>query len=172
LRRQDLDLDANILRIRQVVQRVDGHLIVKEPKTEKSRRTLILPVVATDALRRHRDRQTLDAASVKLRRDQGLVFTNANGGPLEPSNVLKRFKATLVAADLAKQRFHDLRHYAASFLLAQGVPMRVVMGILGHSQMATTANLYSHVMPAAHKDVAALLDRAMRAGIDRRRRRR
>ena len=81
--------------------------------------------------------------------------------PHEPSNVLKRFKATLVATGLAQQRFYDLRHYAASFLLAQGVPMRVVMDILGHSQMAATADLYSHVMPAAHRDVAELLDRAM-----------
>jgi integrase len=75
--------------------------------------------------------------------------------------VLKRFKAALRATGLPEQRFHDLRHYAASFLLAQGVPMRVVKDILGHTQMATTADLYSHVMPAAHKDVADLLDRAM-----------
>jgi integrase len=70
----------------------------------------------------------------------------------------------LTAAGLPEQRFHDLRHYAASFLLAQGVPMRVVMDILGHTQMATTADLYSHVMPAAHRDVAELLDRAMSSG--------
>jgi integrase len=64
---------------------------------------------------------------------------------------------------LPEQRFHDLRHYAASFLLAQGVPMRVVMDILAHTQMATTADLNSHDMPAAHKDVADMLDRAMLA---------
>jgi integrase len=93
-----------------------------------------------------------------------LVFTNVTGGPLEPSNVFKRFMVTLAAAGLLEQRFHDLRHYAASFLLAQGVPMRVVMDILGHSQMATTADLYSHVMPAGHRDVADLLDRAIEAG--------
>src|SRR5918994_1708710 len=102
-----------------------------------------------------------EAANAKLCRDEGIAFTNANGGPLEPSNVLKRFKATLAAAGLPEQRFHDLRHYAASFLLVQGVPMRVVMDILGHSQMATTADLYSHVMPAAHREVADMIDRAM-----------
>jgi integrase len=61
---------------------------------------------------------------------------------------------------LPEQPFHDLRHYAASFLLAQGVPMREVMDILSQTQMATTADLYCHVVPAAHKDVADLLDRA------------
>lgn len=163
LRWQDLDVDAGVLRIRQVVQRVDGRLIIKDPKTEKSRRTLTLPATAVAGLRRHRDRQTFAAANAKLWSDQGLVFTNANGGPLEPSNVLKRFKSTLRAAGLPERRFHDLRLYAASFLLAQGVPMRVVMDILSHTQMATTADLYSRVMPAAHKDVADMLDRAMRA---------
>jgi integrase len=156
-----VDLDAGTLRIRQTVQLVDGRLIIKEPKTEKSRRTLTLPAVAVDALRRHRDRQTFEAANAKHWQEQGLVCPNAIGGPREPSNVLKRFKATLRAAGLPEQRFHDLRHYAASFLLAEGVPMRVVMDILGHSQMATTADLYTHVMPAAHRNIADLLDKAL-----------
>jgi integrase len=91
------------------------------------------------------------------------MFTKANCGALEPCNFLRRIKATLAAAGLPEQRFHDLRHYAASFLLVQRVLMRVVMDILGHSLIATTADLYSHVMPAAHKDVADLLDRAMLA---------
>jgi integrase len=160
LRWQDVELDTGTLRVRQAVQRVDGQLIIKEPKTAKSRRTLTLPAIAIESLRRHRDRQTFEANTAKSWLDSGLVFTNNCGGPLEPSNVLKRFKATLAAAGLPKQRFHDLRHYAASFLLAHGVPMRVVMDILGHSQMATTADLYAHVMPAAHREVADLLDRA------------
>lgn len=162
LRWQDVDLDSGTLRVRQAVQRVDGELIFKEPKTEKSRRTLTLPGVVVEALRRHRDRQAFEAAASPVWRDQGLVFTNVLGGPLEPSNVLKRFKATLASAGLPPQRFHDLRHYAATFMVAQGVPMRVVMDILGHSQMATTADLYAHVMPAAHREVADLFDRTMR----------
>jgi integrase len=47
--------------------------------------------------------------------------------------LLKRFKATLPAAGLPGQRFHDLHHYAESFLLPGGMPMRVVMDILGHT---------------------------------------
>jgi site-specific recombinase XerC len=86
------------------------------------------------------------------------VFTTPKGTPLEPSNVLKRFKAVLEGAGLPAQRFHDLRHCAASLMLAQGVPMRVAMDVLGHTQMATTADLYSHVMPVAHREVADLMD--------------
>jgi integrase len=123
LRWQDVDLDGGTLRIRQTVQRVDGRLIIKEPKTEKSRRTLTLPAVAVDALRRHHDRQTFEAANAKHWQDQGLVCPNATGGPREPSNVLKRFKATLAAAGLPEQRFHDLcgtlRHRSCSLRMSQ-----------------------------------------------------
>ena len=75
--------------------------------------------------------------------------------------MLKQFKRTLGRANLPPQRFHDLRHAAASLLLAQGVPARVVMDILGHTQMATTMDLYSRVMPAAHRDAADLMDRLL-----------
>jgi integrase len=95
--------------------------------------------------------------------DGGLVFTNTVCGPLEPSNVLKRFKALLMCAGLPKQRFHDLRHCAAALLIARGVPMRVVMDVLGHSQMATTADLCGHISPAAHRE-AGLMDALLLAG--------
>jgi integrase len=63
---------------------------------------------------------------------------------------LNRFFDELIAkARVRRIRFHDLRHTCASLLLAQNVPARVVMEILGHSQLAMTTDLYSHVMPTA-----------------------
>ena len=67
------------------------------------------------------------------------------------------------AAKLTEQRFHDLRHLAASQLIAQGVPVKVVADILGHSQLATTSDLYGHIFPAAHSDAADLMDRILTA---------
>jgi integrase len=55
---------------------------------------------------------------------------------------------------LPRIRFHDLRHSAASLLLAQGVPLRMIMEQLGHSSIALTANTYAHVMPTAMREVA------------------
>lgn len=161
LRWQDVDLDTGTLRVRQTLQRVGRTLHFKEPKTEKSRRTLALPAVVVDALRRHRDRQTLEATSPNWA-DHGLVFPNTRGAPYDPNNVLARFQRTLAAAGLPNQRLHDLRHYAAAFLLSKGVQMRVVMDILGHARMATTADLYAHVLPAAHREVAELIDESLR----------
>ena len=159
LRWEDVDLDTGSLRVRFALQRIDGKLTLKEPKTEQSRRTLTMPPSLTIALRAHRDRQAFEQATAgDTWRANGLVFTNTIGGPLEPSNVLKGLKKLLDRAGLPPQRFHDLRHCAASLLLAQGVPARVVMDILGHTQMATTMDLYSHVMPAAHTEAAALME--------------
>ncbi len=55
-------------------------------------------------------------------------------------------------------RFHDLRHACASLLLAQGVHPRVVMETLGHSAIAVTMNVYSHVIPQLQRDAADQLD--------------
>jgi len=61
----------------------------------------------------------------------------------------------------ARVRFHDLRHTCASLLLAQNVPARVVMEVLGHSQLSMTTDLYSHVMPTALHEAATAMDRAL-----------
>ena len=88
----------------------------------------------------------------------GLVFTTRLGRPLDSCRVTHDFKRLLRRAGLPEQRFHDCRHACASFLLAQGVPARVVMDILGHSQISVTLNTYSHVMPALRTDAAEKMD--------------
>jgi integrase len=87
-----------------------------------------------------------------------LVFTSIIGPPLEPRNIVRKFHALLKKAELPHYRFHDLRHACASLLLAQGVPPRTVMGILGHSQISLTMNAYAHVMPAMKQEAIDLMD--------------
>lgn len=162
LRWEDIDLDQRTLRIRVALQRIDGKLTLKEPKTEKSRRTLTMPTPLVRALTAHRDRQAFERAKAGDRWiETGLIFTTPIGTPLEPSNVTKRFQELLRRSGLPHQRFHDLRHCCASLLLAQNVPARVVMDILGHTQISTTLDLYSHVMPAAHQEAADLMGRIL-----------
>ena len=72
--------------------------------------------------------------------------------PLSSAVVTHRFQEILETAGLPRQKFHDLRHAAASFMLVQGVALRVVMEVLGHSDIAVTANTYSHVMPDLQRD--------------------
>ncbi len=83
---------------------------------------------------------------------------------LEPRNLDRLFDDLVGKAGVRRIRFHDLRHTCASLLLSQGVPARVVMDVLGHSQMAVTMDLYSHVMPTALREAAEAMDRALGNG--------
>ena len=78
-------------------------------------------------------------------RTQASSFTSPIGTPLDPRNVTREFHALLSGAELPAVRFHDLRHTAATLLLAQGVDPRTIMETLGHSQISLTLNTYSHV---------------------------
>ena len=94
------------------------------------------------------DRQAFERVIASgLWQEWGLVFASTIGTPLEPSNVTHKLHALLNDAGLPRQRFYDLRHCAASLLLA-GVAPRTIMGILGHSQIHLTMNTYAHLSPA------------------------
>lgn len=165
LRWEDVDLDAGTLRIARTLQRIDGRLVVKEPKTARSRRSLTLPKPAIASLRAHRDRQAFEAkeAADRKRRweDSRFVFVTPVGTPIDPDNLSKHYKALLRASGLRDQRFHDLRHAAATLMIRDGLPVNEVSAVLGHSQTSTTLNVYSHVLPDAHRRVADALERIL-----------
>ena len=83
---------------------------------------------------------------------------------MEPRNLSRTFEHLMQQSGVRRIRFHDLRHTCASLLLAQGVSPRVVMDVLGHSQLSITMDLYSHVMPSALRDAADAMDRALNEG--------
>ncbi|HEY8490967.1 MAG TPA: site-specific integrase [Dehalococcoidia bacterium] len=164
LRWADVDLDAGLVAITGTLRRgPDGRPERGEPKTARSRRTLVLPAVALEAFREQRRRQ----AAARLRagslwQDLGYVFTSAVGTPVDGRNARRAFKAALARAGLPPAlRLHDLRHSAASLLLAQGADLRTVMEVLGHSQIGVTADVYVHLVPALKRDAAAKLDAAL-----------
>jgi len=137
--------------------------VLVEPKTARSRRTVTMPAVVVSALRRHRVQQLQERLLAGSRwHEWGLVFTSTIGTPMEARNVSHRFQAILVAAGLSRIRFHDLRHSAATLMLAQGDSPRVVMETLGHSTIGMTMNTYAHVIPALQQDAADLMDAILR----------
>ena len=71
-----------------------------------------------------------------------------------PNTVSHRFRALVKRSGLPDQRFHDLRHCAASYMLALGESPRVVMDFLGHSHISMTLNTYSHVIPSLQRAAA------------------
>lgn len=105
--------------------------------------------------RRHRAQQNeerLEVGQLWAGERWGLVFCNELGEPLDGIAVTRAFKGELADLGLPAQRFPDLRHAAATFLIARGVPLRVVMEIMGHSTIATTADTYGHVSPDLQRD--------------------
>jgi integrase len=162
LRWQDVDLETRQLQVRHALQRIDGRLQLVEPKTVRSRRTITMPAAVVNALRDHRrtqlEEQLLDGSKW---RDGGFVFASPHGLPLDGTVVTHQFQRLLKRAGLPRLRFHDLRHSCASLLLAQGVSARMVMETLGHSNISTTMDIYSHVMPSLRQDAADAMDRVL-----------
>ncbi len=163
LRWVDVDFATGQLRVWQTLQRVRGEGVVfGPPKSRRSRRVLTMPGVVVDALRQYRARQQQDrAAAGDTWTDSRLVFTTTTGGHLEPRNLNTTFARLLVRTAVRPIRLHDLRHTCATLLLSRGVSPRMVMDILGHSQIAVTMNTYGHAIPAMQHEAAGHMDAAL-----------
>ncbi|MEP6539892.1 MAG: site-specific integrase [Bryobacteraceae bacterium] len=164
LRWEDLDLIRGTLDVRFSLQRIDGKLQLVEPKTNRSRRRLVLPAVCVAAFQRHRARQQQErTVAGDGWHSTGLVFTSSLGTALDGPNVTHQFQRLLKVAGLPRMRFHDLRHTCATLLLVQGIHPRLVMELLGHSQIALTMNTYTHVLPLMKKEVAERMNEILTA---------
>ena len=162
LRWEDVDLKAGTVAINGTLKRLpkdadvpvdavglQGHWIIMQPKTERARRMLVLIKEVVDKLKTHRKRQAREMAKAgDLWSDHGLVFTDEVGGPVEPTGFYKRqFQPLLERAKLPPVTFHQLRHSVASLLLATQLHPAIVSALLGHAQVSTTVDVYSHVVP-------------------------
>jgi integrase len=160
LRWRDVDLDGRRVRVVGSMQVLPGvGLTIVEPKTAGSRRQVVITDLAADALRRHRAGQAEQRlAAGDEWDDHDLVFPNAFGRPITPSNLYRAFQAFLRRAELPRVRLHDLRHTAATLLLEQGVHPKIVSEMLGHTTIGITLDLYSHVTPTMQAQAARALD--------------
>ncbi len=156
----DLDLDQGTVTVRHTLQRQTGEgLVLLPPKSEKSRRTIELPATCVAGLRAHRMRQDGERQLAGSRwKETGHVFTRTIGTPIDDRKILEEFDALVKVAGLPKQRFHDLRHACVSLLGAQGVPLKVIADILGHSDIRLTQNVYQHVYSEAKRAAADSMD--------------
>lgn len=163
LKWEDVDLAHGTIRVRRTLTRKGGRLLLGEPKTRKSRRTIQLAGRALGALKVHCKAQLEERmAHVGPWEDHGLVFATQAGTLINPSNLTKRsFKPLLEKAGLPRVRFHDLRHTAATLLLMQSVHPKYVQELLGHSTIAITLDTYSHVLPSMGDQTAKAMEAAL-----------
>ena len=168
LRWDDLDMEKGIVTVKRSIRRVDNKgWVESEPKTKKSWRVIPLIQPAMVALHNHRARQLEQRLQMgPLWEEKNRVFCNSLGRPLEDQNIAQRsFKPLLRRAGLPDMRLHDLRHSAASMLLAFGVEMKTISEILGHSSLSITADLYTHVLSETTKEAVSRLNRLFKAPI-------
>lgn len=165
----DIDFERGQLTVRAALQRIDKKLVRVEPKTRTSRRTIDLPAVCVASLTRQRSKQDESRKWAGSRwHETGYVFTTRIGTPIDPRDLLREYYSITrpkpkegeppITLAFPPIRFHDLRHSAATLLLAQGVSPRYIAELLGHSQVAFTMQTYGHTLPEVQKQVASKMD--------------
>ena len=158
LRWRDVDLERGLLHVRHSVGRdYDGVLRLLPPKTKRAERTIHLPDVVLDALRRIPfDERRLTTAGPD---HADLLFKTTEGEILDGSTITRhRFPPVLEKAGLGHMRFHDLRHSAITAMLEDGVSPRAVADIVGHSDVSTTLSLYASTTRGMHDAATAALN--------------
>ncbi|MBC3843584.1 site-specific integrase [Streptacidiphilus sp. 4-A2] len=165
----DIDLDARTLTVRRQLQRIDGELYEDTPKSRRGNRTIPLPALCIAPLRWQRLRQAELRRQASVEGSEGAewvesdrVFTTRSGRPIEPRNLTRSFQRITEGESLPTIRLHDTRHGCATLLIAAGVPMRVVMEILGHSQIGVTMNVYTHVTSDTQREAMGHMDRLLK----------
>jgi integrase len=122
-------------------------LILQDPKTIKSKRTLPLSDYMIQELKKHKNRQNQEKLVYRdVYEDKGMVFARLDGSFINPRELLRRFQNLLSKAGIEKKRFHDLRHTFASILLNENENPKVIQELLGHANISTTMDIYSHVL--------------------------
>lgn len=147
---RDIDLDGGFLRVSRILQCIDRQTILKTPKTEKSRREVGLDEEAVTLLR-----------SIRERNPHEFVFCKKDGSPYNPTYVSRK------AAEIARRagfpmRLHDQRHAFATLGLAAHVEAKVMQEILGHKDISTTLDTYTHVLRQLKKDAAQAIGNTLK----------
>jgi integrase len=166
LRWRDIDLDMMSISVSQVLYKRRGICHFKEPKTTHSRRRVAMTPKLALFLREYRaERESLYwHIGYPLTLDS-LVFANVEGKPFDPSVLSHSFAKVVEQARLENVRFHDLRHTFASLMLLRGAKPKVISEALGHSSVAFTMDVYSHIIDGMQEDAMALLDEVLPAGV-------
>jgi len=164
----DLDWNTGRLTVNRVLTRIrGGGWIFEECKTQKSRRSIVLPPDLLPLLREHRTKQVERRLLLGPSwQDHNLMFTTDEGAPLHAMNLATRdFRRILAEAELPTDlRPYDLRHSCATILLQQGKILKLIADQLGHATIRLTADTYSHVQPGMLQEAADAMNTVLFGG--------
>jgi integrase len=166
LRWRHIDLDARTVSVREAVEETNaGARRLKEPKTKAGKRDVTLPDIAVEALRDHR-RQQLEmriALGMGKLGDDALIFARLDGLPESPRTLSKGWAAAAKGMGLLGITFHALRHTHARMLVDAGIDVVKIAKRLGHANVSTTLDVYSHLFAAREDKSATAINEAVAA---------
>jgi len=155
-------LEKRIINFTQNLRRLpNGKLVFGKPKTKTSIRSIVIGDESIGVLNEQKEKiisEREDSRVKHLWREMDMVFPSTLGTPMDPSNVLKRFRQVLKKAGLPKIRFHDLRHTSAALMLNNGVDVLVAQRRSGHSKPSTTLDVYGHLLHSSGNEVGEKIE--------------
>lgn len=157
-----VDLINNSLAIKRALVRTNDGIKIKKPKTNSSQRSVAISTTLANLLKKIKKEQK----EYKLYygqdyKDNDLVFTHEDGECLKPDYISHGFKDLVRKLNMGQYKFHDLRHTHATLLLQSGEHPKKVQERLGHANISTTLDIYSHVTENMQKELADKFDQLM-----------
>jgi integrase len=169
LRWRHLDLDRAQISVEESVEQTKTGIRHKPPKSGKGR-TVALSKSVVDELRNHRVRQAEALLKLGIRlSEDSFVVAQAGGSPFQPRSLTHAFQLFLAEQKLPRLRLHDLRHTHATAMLKSKVHPKIVQERLGHSTIAVTLDIYSHVLEGMQEGAVEVVDAALQAALAKRR---
>jgi integrase len=163
-----LDLATGRLSVSTSIEHTAFGTREKPPKSGRAR-TVALPALLVEELRRHKLRQAEELLRLGFRpTDDTHVCLREDGSPWPPRVLTYAVARLIRSSGLPRVRLHDLRHGHATHLLAANTHPKVVQERLGHASIQLTLDTYSHVMPSMQDDAAATIDQAIRSAMKQR----
>lgn len=152
----DLNFKTGALRIERQVYRIDGELVVSQPKTKASNRSVILPAPVVKVLAQYR--QSVDSR---------WMFPSpvSEDSPRDPTAVRKRLRTILERAECKHLRFHDLRHTFSTISLEHGMDIKTLSTFIGHVSSSTTLNIYAHVTDEMRRTAAVKIEQGITGAV-------
>lgn len=168
LRWKSVNLDAQMLEVRETIGRDGSKWYLKEPKTGGSIRTLYIPGTVADALRARRAQVNEERLSIGTKLNELFVVGGADGSYMAPHYLSSRWRIAADALELVgtegnRPTFHDLRHTFATAAIANGTDVKTVSSILGHANAAMTLNVYATADADAKRRGAQAVERLYQA---------
>lgn len=153
LRASDIDLDNKCVSISNTRHYVDGKMVEQDTKTERSRRVLALPDILVDDIR-----ELMNDHTAFVWDKSEYLIQDGFGKPMNPCVFTNHIGVIEKNNGLPSVSVHGLRHTFASMLNAEGIDIARISAELGHSNITTTLNIYTHILNGASASSRGIAD--------------